>query len=155
MAIQAGAVHSIALQFLTVSGPGVPTGSIELPPSGDDVFYSFTPAASGEGVITAGGQPIWAISEDTSGVLTISTYAESLAHKRMGDIVASFIGGKQSSALTFTGKRVDNGDFFVGGQAWIQQRPDIVASKTAQIATWTIWIGTSQQQYGRTIPDGV
>jgi hypothetical protein len=155
MAIQAGATHSIALQFLTVSGPGVPTGSLELPPSGDDVFYTFTPAQSGEGVVSAGGQPIWSVSEDTSGVLTISTYSESLAHKRMGDLVASFLGGKQSAPLVFTGKRIDNGDSFIGQQGWIQQKPDIIASKTAQIVTWTVWIGTAQQQYGRAIPDGV
>jgi len=155
MAIQAGATHSIALQFLTVSGPGVPTGSIELPASGDDVFYTFTPAQSGEGVISAGGQPIWSVSEDTSGVLTISTYSESLAHKRMGDLVASFLGGKQSAALTFTGKRVDNGDAFVGQGGFISQMPDIISSRTAQIVTWTVAIGSAQKQYGRAIPDGV
>jgi hypothetical protein len=155
MAIQAGATHSIALQFLTVSGPGVPTGSIELPASGDDVFYTFTPAAAGEMTITAGGQWIWSQSEDLSGVLTISTYSESLAHKRLGDIVASFLGGKQGAAFTFTGKRIDNGDIFVGQGGYITQMPDIVASKTAQIVTWTVAIGSAQKQYGRAIPDGV
>lgn len=154
MAIQPGATHSIALHVLTIRSPLLPTGSAELPPSGDDVFYEFVPSASGEGVVTAGGQPIWSVSEDASGVLTISTYSESLAHKRLGDLFSAFTLGKQAAPISVTGVRGDNGDSFNAQQAWVQQKPTIVSSRTAQIVTWVIWCGSTQQQFGRLIPDG-
>lgn len=154
MSIQPGATHSIALHVLTIRSPLLPTGSAELPPSGDDVFYDFAPAASGEGVITSGGQPIWSVSEDASGVLTISTYSESLAHKRLGDLLAAFTLGRQAAPFSLAGVRADNGDSFVATQCWIQQRPSIQSSRTAQVVTWVVWCGTTVTQYGRAIPDG-
>lgn len=155
MTIQAGATQSIALQFLTIRHPGLPTGSADLPPSGDDTFYEFTPSPRGEGVITAGGQPIWAVSQDLSGVLVVTTYPSSLAHKRLGDLVASFPGGVQPSAASLTATRRDNGDSMIATNVWIQQDPVIRGSRTAQVVTWTLWCGQAQKVYGRAIPDGV
>lgn len=154
MAIQPGATHSIALQFLTIQSALLPTGSADLPASGDDVFYEFVPAASGSGVVTAGGQPIWSVSEDASGVLTINTYQGSLPHKRLGDLISVFTAGKQAAPINVSGSLLDSGDRFAAQQAWIQQKPTIRSSATAQIVTWTIWCGTSAQEFGRNVPDG-
>jgi hypothetical protein len=154
MAIQPGASHSVALQFLTLRSTLLPTGSADLPPSGDDVFYEFVPSPSGSGVVSAGGQPIWNISEDASGVLTINTYSESLAHKRLGDLLSAFTMGKQAAPISVAGVRLDNGDSFLAQQVWIQQKPTIRGSATAQVVTWTLWCGSTAQQFGRAIPDG-
>jgi hypothetical protein len=154
MTIQTGATHSVALQFLTAQSPLLPTGSADLPASGDDVSYEFTPAASGSGVVSAGGQPIWSVSEDTSGVLVVTTFSESLPHKRLGDLLSVFTMGKQATPFSMSGVRLDNGDSFQAQQVWIQQKPVIRSSATAQVVTWTMWCGATNQQYGRAIPDG-
>lgn len=136
-------VVDVSLDVLIVNG-------VEIPVSGQDVFFNITFPSRGTMVATNGGQAIWSRSPDNTAKIDVICSQASLANKRLAAVLAD-LGGMQTTPVSVRAVKTTTGSSITSPFGWISQPAPIVGQRTDADVTWTIDVGNVQPAWGTAV----